>query len=288
MAADLNERTVPTVTGKPWSPQRLRDIALAPVYAGKRQHVVGAKSGHARRQVEVHTYEGSWDGIVTVEQFNAVHRLLTDPKRRTSRPGRAKHLLSMITTCGVCGGVLIARFDHGREGTYICRDKSCVRVPMDELDDYIEALLLTRLADPDEYRHLIEDDGTDEQVQSARDEVAEIQAHYDEMKSLTKARKMSAAAFADMEPDVLGDLARAQQRLTELETPSQLLPLLGDPTQPLKVRWDKATPVAKRTVVRLLFESIRVNRAASPGHRSPISDRVLVEPKRPLSMPGAE
>jgi DNA invertase Pin-like site-specific DNA recombinase len=282
MAADLNARGVPTVTGTAWTPQRLRDIALAPVYAGKRQHEPGSRSGHVRRNREVHIYDGTWDGIVTVEQFNGVHRLLTDPRRRTSRPGRAKHLLSMIATCGVCGGVLIARFDHGREGTYICRDRSCVRVPMDELDDFVQGLLLTRLANKREYRHLAEGDGVVAQVQAARDEVAEIQAHYDELLNLTRARRMTATAFADMEPGVLADLARASTRLAGLETPSQLRVLLGDldDGRDVAARWKAATPVARRTLVRLLCAGITVQRAPTPGHHGPVADRVNVVSRR--------
>jgi hypothetical protein len=44
MATELNASGVPTVTGTDSTPQRLPDIALAPVYAGKRQHVQGAKT----------------------------------------------------------------------------------------------------------------------------------------------------------------------------------------------------------------------------------------------------
>jgi DNA invertase Pin-like site-specific DNA recombinase len=279
IAADLNERKVPTVTGTAWTPQRLRDIALAPVYAGKRQHVPGAKTGHARRADEVHTYDGTWKGIVSIEQFNDVHRLLTDPKRRTSRPGRAKHLLSMIATCGVCGGVLIARFDRVETGQYICRDKSCVRVPMDGLDGYLEGLLLARLANPVDYRHLVEDDRAGEQVQGARDEVAEIEAHYEDLKKALRDRRMTATAFGEVEEGVLEDLKRATARRDELETPSQLRVLLGGPeaVKDLVGRWKNLTPVARRTIVRLMFERIDVTRAPSPGHRGLISDRTLVQ-----------
>jgi hypothetical protein len=186
----------------------------------------------------------------------------------------------MIATCAVCGGVLIARFTRVESGEYICRDKSCVRVPKDELDEHVEGLLLTRLADPDEYRHLTEGDDVGEQVKAARDDLAAIRAHYDELVDLTRARRMSATAFAAMEPGVLADLEKATKRLAELETPSQLRVLLGEPDvgQSLYDRWMNATPVARRTLVRLLFQSIEVTRAPSRGHRSDVSDRVRVQP----------
>ena len=127
----------------------------------------------------------------------------------------------MIATCGVCAGAMSVRIVRG-ESEYVCRDSGHVRVPMDELDEYVEGLLLARLADPDEYRHLADGDDTSQEVQAARDELASIQDHYDGLKDLLRTRRMSPGAFADVEPGVLTDLEKATRRLAELETPSQL------------------------------------------------------------------
>lgn len=56
------------------------------------------------------------------ETFHAVLAMLQAPERRTSRPGRARHLLSLIAVCDVCGGKLTARYpkDRGSERQYFC------------------------------------------------------------------------------------------------------------------------------------------------------------------------
>ena len=134
IAADLNAQQVPTVTGTQWTPQRVRDIALMATYAGKRVHNPGAKNGNARRHSLGTVTQGTWAALVSLEQYYAVRRLLTDPQRRTSRPGRAKHLLSMIATCGVCGGVLAVRYSRDA-GEYTCRAGGHVRARQEELDE---------------------------------------------------------------------------------------------------------------------------------------------------------
>ena len=120
IAADLNSRQVPTVTGAQWTPQRVRDVALMAIDAGERLvHNPGAKTGNVRRHGLGTLTPGTWPALVSLEQYTRC-ALLTDPQRRTSRPGRAKHLLSMIATCGVCGGVLAVRYSRDA-GEYTCR-----------------------------------------------------------------------------------------------------------------------------------------------------------------------
>ncbi|HEV7146390.1 MAG TPA: recombinase family protein [Pedococcus sp.] len=278
MAADLNARGVPTGTGTAWTPQRLRDIATMATYAGTRQHVPGPKTGHARRSEVGTLYDGVWDGIVSKAQFNQVRRLMTDPARRTSRPGRAKHLLSMFMTCAVCGGPTIVRYSRG-VGAYVCQRSGHVRVPQDEVDEYVTGLLLDRLAQPEAYADLAEPDAGP-RLQAARDELAEVQADYDETLKLFRDRKLSPTAFTAVEPAKLADLQRLQAQVVELETPTSVGTLLGDPSRDLATRWAEATPVARRSIVRMLFDRIDVARAPSRGHRGVVQDRVLVQWRR--------
>ena len=272
IAADLNARQVPTVTGAQWTPQRVRDVALMATYAGKRVHNPGAKTGNVRRHGLGTLTPGTWPALVSLEQYYAVRRLLTDPQRRTSRPGRAKHLLSMIATCGVCGGVLAVRYSRDA-GEYTCRAGGHVRGRQEELDEYVRSLIGARLADPDDYNRLV-NQTDDHRLQAARDTVAEIETHYEEMIKDLRARVMSSHAFSAAEPGVLADLEQAKAVVADLEAPESLRALLGDPRQDFDVRWQSFTPVARRLIVRSLFASITLHRAPSPGHRGPVRDRV--------------
>lgn len=284
IAKDLNATGVPTVSGVPWSATRVRDIAVNPAYAGKRMHTpkrVTSNSATRKRELGTLT-DATWQPLVSGEQFYDVRAILTDSKRRrTLQPGRAKHLLSMFMTCGVCGSPMMVRHDKyrggGGETNYTCRAGGHVRIPQDDLDEYITGIIFERLADPATYAALANEDDSD-RLRAARDELAELRAHHQDMVRLLATRGLSAQAFADAEPQVLADIAAVEARVHELETPNELRTLLGDPGRAIGKRWTDAPPVAKRRVVRLLFESIVVNRSPSPGHRAPITDRVEVTP----------
>ena len=270
---DLNDRGVPSVTGAAWSPQRVRDIALTISYAGKRSHNPGARTGHTRRHTLGAVTKGVWPELVSVEQYNRVRKLLLDPKRKTSRPGRARHLLSMIAVCAVCDGPLSVRFPRRQGPEYTCRDSGHVRVRQDDLDDYVLDLIAARLADPDEYQRLVSQTD-DQRLQLARNQVAEIRAHHEAMIEQLGKRTMSAQAFVAAEPAVLADLKRAEAALTGLESPDSLRVLLGDPDLDFRERWLGFTPVTRRQTVRHLFERIALRCAPSTGHRGPVKERV--------------
>ena len=74
IAGDFAARGVTTRTGKPFTAQHLRDVALRPIYGGYRIHTPGNRNGR---------YRGSLDGAVT------------PPGRRWSTPGPS-------TRCGPC------------------------------------------------------------------------------------------------------------------------------------------------------------------------------------------
>ena len=112
---------------------------------------------------------GKWEAIVTAENWHATRALLTDPARRTSRPGRDKHLCSMIATCAACGGPLSVRYRRGIS-EYTCRNGGHVRAPQDELDGLVERLTLGRLREAGRLPRGHRPD-TSAEVQAAQDDL---------------------------------------------------------------------------------------------------------------------
>jgi site-specific DNA recombinase len=281
IAADLNAENVPTRHGGPWTMHRVRTIALNIAYAGKRLHRPGWREGKYVTEGQV-IVDGIWSPLVDLELYYSVKELLTDPARRTSRPGRTKHLLSLIAVCGVCGGPMTVRYvpnnrhpELRREAEYTCRAASHVRIVGAKLDAYVEAVVLERLSSPDAYGELA-DAVDDEQLQRARDEVAEVEAHHKEMTRMLAARKISAVAFSAAEPQVLADLEAAKTRVAELSAPTALRMLPGTPGTDIAARWAAATVVARRDVIRNLL-TVAVNRHPAPGRTLPIEDRVQAD-----------
>jgi site-specific DNA recombinase len=151
VVADLNARKVPTTNGRrPWDSTTLREALISPRQAGLCSHrgeVVG---------------EAEWPAIIAPDVWHAVHRILTDPARRTNHVGGAvKWLGSGIYICGVCKSRDVrARQTTDRRKRYRCRNRikgdatAHVGRDADLLDAYVEATLVGRLSDPKVLRRI--------------------------------------------------------------------------------------------------------------------------------------
>ncbi len=87
----------------------MRRVALNQGYIGLRGH-----NGDTTKAI--------WPPLVEPAEFYGARRILLDPKRTTTRPGRAKWLASCIATCELCGGPMaVVRRGENRK-VYQCRD----------------------------------------------------------------------------------------------------------------------------------------------------------------------
>jgi hypothetical protein len=96
------------------------------------------------------------------------------------------------------------------------------------------------------------------------------------MMRLLRERKLSAVAFAEVEPAVLADIEAAEKRVRELGAPPALRRLLGGPEEDIAEWWEAAPMAARREVVRLLFDRVAVGRAPTPRHRGDLAERVEI------------
>jgi DNA invertase Pin-like site-specific DNA recombinase len=254
IAEDLQARGVGTRSGRPFSAQHLRDLVTHDLYRGKRTH-------HGT------LVDATWPALVAERQWLAVNRRLADPARVTTKPGRARHLLSMIARCDECDGPLAATYRR-RDREYYCHTSGHVRVLADDLDAYATAAMLGYLARPDNVQRLLAPEGDDDRLAAVRDELAAIRAELDDLADQVGRGTLSASFAARSEPRLLERLRQAESREAELSTPPVLRSILG-PGDDLAHRWDLAPVAARRDVARL-----RLARAPRPGHRGPLDDRV--------------
>jgi site-specific DNA recombinase len=264
IARDLETRGVRSRTGKVFSEQHLRSLALTDAYRAKRIH----------RDTLT---DAAWPAIVPERQWLAVNRRLSDPSRRTSKPGRARWLLSMIARCDVCSGPMSVRFRRGAR-EYRCQDHSHLHVIADDLDALAIAAILAYLSRPDNVRRLVAPEHGDERLDAVRTEIAGVRAELDDLADRLGRGEISATLAARAEPRILDRLRAAEAREAELSTPSVLRGILG-PGDDVRRRWDLAPIAARREVARLVLApevlgELRVTRSPSPGHRTDIADRV--------------
>jgi DNA invertase Pin-like site-specific DNA recombinase len=248
-ARGIKSRGSATVPPTPFCAQTLRGIALAPVYAGRRVH--SPNGTHKRSSDAEHSYDGTWKALVTDETFYAVQARLRDPARITTRPGRAKHLLTMTARCDVCDGPLVAtnRFDGGRR--YQC-NVGHVLVMADDLDAWAEGQVLSLLTRPDVVRRLMPKAVDAKAMRAARNDVARCKHEHDELVAQVAAGKLSSRLAAGAEPAILQRLEVAEQRVVALSTPAELQQLI-EPGATVRQQWRRAAMSTKREIVRLLF-----------------------------------
>lgn len=266
--------------GKPYTPAHLRSLALTYSYAGLRVHVPRSKSGNAARKPSPdQIFEGSWEPIVDRETFYAVQALLADPSRRTSRPGRANHLLTMTARCDVCGSVLTWRGD--RNGELSCRVAGHVRLAESALNDWATALMLNVLSD-DDLGGLMAERGADT-LSELRDVRAEIAALGQRLDALADNVDIPEELLARRATALKAALSTARERERELATPDALRGLI-EPGAGVAERWELLTMQAKRQVARILLSPavlgyLSVTR--EPFRGAPVEDRFVLRKVAP-------
>lgn len=245
---DLNERGIPSPTGIAWGRRMVRVIAINPTYVSRRPH-----GG------EVHA--GNWPPLVDDATFYAAQRVLTDPVRKVTKPGRVKYLLSYLATCGVCGEPLGV---NPALAQYRCSAKGCAAVRMADLDDLVTRLTVQTLGDPEVYEQLRH--GTDDAAALvARSEAEELRARLDEWRDSAARGETSPASLARIEPKLLADIAAAERRAVDAATPPVLRALVS-PNGDAQARWESAPLAARREAIRLLL-TIRLHPTQHAGSR---------------------
>jgi site-specific DNA recombinase len=258
IARRLNEAGIASPRGAKWTMRTVRRAALNQGYIGLRGH-----NGH--------TTQGIWPPLVDPAVFYGAKRILTDPKRTTTRPGRAKWLASCIAVCELCGGWM-AVVHRGARTVYQCRDAGHVWIERAEVDDYLTRLVTERLSRPDAYPHL--PDGSEESaVVALRAEEAALRAELDGYVDDAAEGKIDRAFAAKVAAKLQARISDVQHRIEQAITPPALAGLLaGDPGEDVATRWDRAPVSARREVLRLLFDQIVVRKAAGE-----VDQRVAIE-----------
>ena len=278
---DFEARGIRTRNGIVMSTQFIRDLALRPGYVGLRMHRPGNKTGKYQGSLEG-AVKATWPPLVDTETFYSVREILLDPSRKTSRPGKSKHLLSMLAECGVCGGPLTATYRKpARRREYQCRDKSCVRINAADLDGFVVAVVLAYIArEADGLRAEAGKTGGAE-LEAVRGKLAEQRAELASLQKEAEDGKISVATVVRMEGGIVKRIAKLEQQERELSTPPALAGLL-DPDVQAQTWWaalPDVPPAAKREVIRMLSSpdllgQIKLGRSPSPGTTVAVSERV--------------
>jgi DNA invertase Pin-like site-specific DNA recombinase len=247
----LNDQGILSSRGLTWRDIHVKHMILRPRNANLRTYH-GEIAG-----------PGTWQPIISAEDFHQVQAILLNPARDTrATVGRsgAVHLLSQIARCGVCGGKMISSRDTTYQrrrggapmGIYRCESRKHVTRREDFVDDLVIRVILARLALPDARDLLAEPDLIDEGKAAAR-KVQQLRDRLDGAAAAYAAGVIDMEQLTKINGAIKPQLAQAQ---TTAASPSRSK-VLGSFYQigrtPSEV-WEQLSPEQRRAVVRLLMD----------------------------------
>ncbi|WP_272819513.1 recombinase family protein [Prescottella equi] len=267
LVADLEQRGVATVTGKPWQPVTIKRALTNPRIIGKQQS--GTKLVDSNAQP-----------ILDEETYTKLVELLHDPARARFTGDRTRvHLLGGgIARCGECGGPLHPKTSDTRADAYGCaiRSGGCGKISIKAVDleaDVVERVL-ARMADVDFRRNLAK---SLNELQSTTDAERELA-------DLTRRLEVLGEDFADGLIDretLLAGTDKVRARRATLELHIQRRDVLDDLPEPtvedVVQWWEETSKARRRDVVSVLLDHVTVKRSTRRGHSGIDPDRLRYE-----------
>ena len=259
----LNERGMPTLNNKPWSPTSLKGVLLRERNIGQRVHqgqVVGA---------------GDWEPVLSDETYRRVVALLTDPTRRTSPGATVRHLLSGIARCGVCDGPMriYPAKDGRRFPTYVCKANH-VRRAQPDVDALVNEVVTTFLAGPHALTLLAGPDDAAALAEAER-HYADVRARLDVAASMFASGTTDAVTFERINAQLQPELARADRSRHAVSSVPDLLDLARPDIAELWADGDTIPLSRKREAIARLVDVVILR--SSRG--TPIEESVRVTGK---------
>ncbi|WP_405856184.1 recombinase family protein [Streptomyces sp. NBC_01515] len=264
------------LSGRPFSREHLRQSATRHAYAGLRLY---------RGQV----YDGIWTGFVPVARFWAVQQILNAPDRRTTRTGRATHVLTGNMWCGRCDGP-ITKVKH--DVAYQCT--GCwLRIQKAPVDDLViggevvnedktvtprPGTLLRYLARKDLYKLLARSDGDDEELRSVQNQLAQARTERDMFRQAKAATVAQALIFANSLEEKEAEVQQLESRERSLSLPPAVLNMIR-PGVNVWESWHEAPVTARRDVARIVLQPgllgrLYVHPSPRRGRYQPILERL--------------
>lgn len=245
---ELEDRGVPAPSGGAhWSRSVLRRIAANPVYVGKRVY----------RGEVLDLPEPCWKPLVTEDAFYRAQAVLNSPNRKTTKPGRARWLLSYIMRCECGKQVQNNSRDATRSRRYICV-QGHNQIIADPVDEFVMAVIDAYLGREDVREYLAQGSSDDSVVVAARTEAAKLRLELEQNRAARERGDLDLAEFLRFKKSLTDRIEAAEARAEEAAIP----PVLRTGS----VDWDDI-PLARQAVAMLA--DITLKRGDGP-----ISERI--------------
>lgn len=270
----LRELGATGTTGRPLDTTALRSALLQPRNAGRVAH-----------KGEV-VAEADAPALVSVEQWENVRAIVTDPARRTSPEVRTSTPLGGgLLRCGRCGGPMSASVRHYGGGAsapvYLCSRHHHLSRRRALLDGPILELARGLLVTLAESGVLEVATATGPDTEPLRAEVLQLEQRLETLGAMVADDDLDPADYAIASKRLRGRLGELRERLATREGRPASARLLtaeagvGEAFDALVADAERGDPDALRAVLREVFAEVVVDTPEVPGHPSPADVRIV-------------
>lgn len=289
IARRLASEGVPVLVNTGWTYQSVHALAVNRTYVGRRTH-------HGETVTTIRE-DGlaEWPALVSQESFDAAQRALAVPGREKSRPGAARHLLSGIALCDVCG-LPVGHVPRRGSPFYGCKTKpsggrSGFHVGRAEykVDAYVLSLMFARLSRPDA-AELFSDSSAGEESAALNRAIGDDERYLEELYAQARdpdpAQRLSARALGAIEAEVQARIVANRSRLEQVQVSPLVRDLIAAAPGEVGERFELLAFEQKREVIRHTME-IRITTIGPGGNHVPIEETVRVRWLRSRFLPKA-
>ena len=258
LVRELNERGVPTSTGKPWTLIRARTILTS-------GRIAGLRTLHGKVVADA-----EWEGIITPADHRRLVALFQSRRRGNGRP---RKLLTGLLVCGRCGARMMSGNKQGGIRGYRCHASppysGCggVSVMADPMEQLVVAAVLQRLdlgAIADAATPRVDESPAETELDEVADRLSELAAMW---ASGELDRTSWQAARTTLE-------ARQRQLHTDLRRHTTRS-VVGDP-EAIVAGWDDLSDDRRRAILAAVIDSIVVAPARRGANKFE-PDRVTIK-----------
>jgi site-specific DNA recombinase len=249
----LNDRGVPSVSGRGWSIQTVRRLLLSGRISGQREH-----HGQIVAPAE-------WRAIITPEQTARIRAVLADPARRTTRTAR-RYLLAGMLRCHRCGTTMVARPREDRSRRYVCpgpphpRGSGGTFVLADPVEQWLIEAVLYRLDSPHLADAVAGRASGDDTGEAAQQQIERARTRLTDLAEMFGTGEITRAEYVTARKAAEDQIKTAEKTLGALTRTSVLDGHLGQGAA-LRKQWDSLNLDRKRAIVRTVLDYATVGPA---------------------------